>query len=44
LRRGKVDLGAAGTSEFFELLLALTMAGYLSDRPTAATAPCTPAR
>ena len=31
LQNGKVDLGAAGTSEFFELLLALTMEGYLGD-------------
>lgn len=31
LQKGSVDLGAAGTSEFFEILLALTMEGYLSD-------------
>lgn len=31
LQNGKVDLGAAGTSEFFELLLALTMEGYFGD-------------
>lgn len=31
LEQGKVDLGAAGTGEFFELLLALTMQGYFSD-------------
>jgi gluconate 2-dehydrogenase gamma chain len=31
LHQGKVDLGAAGTSEFFEMLLALTMEGYFSD-------------
>ena len=31
LQNGKVDLGAAGTSEFFDVLLALTMEGYLSD-------------
>lgn len=31
LHRGEVDLGGAGTSEFFELLLALTMEGYFSD-------------
>ena len=31
LQRGKVDLGAAGTTEFFEMLLALTMEGYLGD-------------
>jgi gluconate 2-dehydrogenase gamma chain len=31
LERGKVDLGAAGTSEFFELLLGLTMEGYFGD-------------
>jgi gluconate 2-dehydrogenase gamma chain len=31
LSQGKVALGAAGTSEFFEMLLALTMEGYLGD-------------
>jgi gluconate 2-dehydrogenase gamma chain len=31
LQQGKVDLGAAGTTEFFELLLAMTMEGYFSD-------------
>jgi gluconate 2-dehydrogenase gamma chain len=31
LQNGEVDLGAAGTSEFFELLLALTMEGYFGD-------------
>lgn len=31
LQQGKVDLGAAGTGEFFERLLALTMQGYFSD-------------
>jgi gluconate 2-dehydrogenase gamma chain len=31
LSQGKVELGAAGTSEFFEMLLALTMEGYLGD-------------
>jgi gluconate 2-dehydrogenase gamma chain len=31
LHKGEVDLGAAGTSEFFEALLALTMEGYLGD-------------
>lgn len=31
LDQGKVDLGDAGTSEFFEMLLALTMEGYLGD-------------
>jgi gluconate 2-dehydrogenase gamma chain len=31
LHQCKVDLGAAGTNEFFEVLLALTMEGYFSD-------------
>jgi len=31
LQKGEVSLGAAGTSEFFDLLLALTMEGYLGD-------------
>jgi gluconate 2-dehydrogenase gamma chain len=31
LHKGEIDLGAAGTGEFFELLLALTMEGYFSD-------------
>jgi gluconate 2-dehydrogenase gamma chain len=31
LQKGEIDLGAAGTTEFFEMLLALTMEGYLSD-------------
>jgi gluconate 2-dehydrogenase gamma chain len=31
LSQGKIELGAAGTSEFFEMLLALTMEGYLGD-------------
>ena len=31
LEKGEVDLGAAGTGEFFEMLLALAMEGYLSD-------------
>jgi gluconate 2-dehydrogenase gamma chain len=31
MQKGEIDLGAAGTSEFFELLLALTMEGYLGD-------------
>lgn len=31
LHKGDIDLGAAGTTEFFEMLLALTMEGYLSD-------------
>lgn len=31
LQKGEIDLGAAGTSEFFELLLALTIEGYLGD-------------
>ncbi len=31
LSQGKVGLGAAGTSEFFEMLLAPTMEGYLGD-------------
>jgi gluconate 2-dehydrogenase gamma chain len=31
LSQGKVQLGAAGTSEFFDMLLALTMEGYLGD-------------
>lgn len=31
LSQGKVELGAAGTREFFDMLLALTMEGYLGD-------------
>ena len=31
LEKGEVDLGAAGTGEFFALLLALTMEGYFGD-------------
>ena len=31
LHKGEISLGSAGTSEFFELLLALTMEGYLGD-------------
>ena len=31
LEKGEIDLGTAGTTEFFAMLLALTMEGYLSD-------------